>query len=253
MRPLRVCSFNVRYDTPADEPHDWAARRDVVVETIRDIDPDVLCVQEALFHQLVDLESRLPAFDWWGQGRRGGTEGEYVPIAWRHEILRFRDGAVRWLSPDPGEPESVGWDADLPRVATGVRLSSGGTPIAIWNTHLSHVGDRARLRAAQLLTDWLGGESPLVLAGDFNCGPGSDPYRHLTSVFTDTRAVAQETAGPVGTFTQFTGEPGPAIDHIFVTDDVTVERFAVVSHGDADPPVSDHYPVVADLRLPAVD
>lgn len=254
MESVRLCTFNVRYDTPADDPYHWDARRSQFVETVQNIDPDVLCLQEALFSQLVDVETELPDFDWWGKGREGGNEGEFAPIGWRSERFTHIDGFVKWLSPSPETPGSVGWDAKLPRIVTGAKLRDGSGELSVWNTHLSHIGDTARLESARLLVDWLSDEDDrTVLAGDFNCEPRSEPYRHVTTLLDDTRAVAGTTDGPVGTFTQFTGEAGPAIDHIFVTDDIAVEEFAVVSHGNADPPPSDHYPIVADLRLPAED
>lgn len=249
MDSLRICTFNVRYDTQADEPYHWEARRETAIETIRDIRPDILCLQEPLFSQLVDIEAGLVEYDWWGQGRRGGNDGEFAPIGWRSERLTLLDGAIRWLSPSPSNPETVGWDASLPRIVTGARVVDDTGELSIWNTHFSHKGNTARLESSQLLTTWLETDSRTVLAGDFNCEPGSDPYRHLTTAFEDSRAIAGETHGPTGTFSRFTGSADETIDHVFVSSDVTVDRYEVVDTLDLEPPPSDHLPVVVDVQL----
>ena len=62
-----VMSFNIRGDFDLEQATDsseaWNSlsnehRRDLVVKTIDDVDPDVFGVQEAFQHQLVDLKTR---------------------------------------------------------------------------------------------------------------------------------------------------------------------------------------------------
>lgn len=249
MNRLRLCSFNVRYDTPEDT-YSWKRRRKSVREVLYELDADIICLQEALFSQVVDIESDLGGFDWVGVGRLGGNDGEFCPIGWRPGQFRLLDAETRWLSDQPATPGSIGWDATFPRIATRIRLAIGEKILSIWNTHLDHEGSRARIEAARLLHRWVKDEPHTVLVGDFNCEPESEPYRQLTTDLDDARAVATRVHGPSGTFHEFTTDPGPAIDHLFVTESIEIKRFETVSSSPDNIPPSDHFPVIADLRIP---
>ena len=250
MTDVRLCTFNVRLDTPSDAPADWEHRRAGVIETLERIDPDIICLQEPFFHQLTDIEAGLPAYDWFGEGRFGGNEGEFCPIGWRRSRLTLEDSTLRWLSESPTEPGTVGWDGAFPRIVTITRLSVDERSFAVWNTHFDHEGATARLEAAGLLREWLADRTGSILAGDFNCEPGSPPFTELAARLTYAREAARETLGPTGTFNDFTGTPGEAIDHVFVTPDIQIERCETVVFPDEDPLPSDHFPVVVDLTIP---
>src|SRR4051794_32523771 len=60
--PLRVMTFNLRYDNPADGANAWPNRKDWVASLIRFHGVDAVGVQEALLRQLVDLDARLPGW-----------------------------------------------------------------------------------------------------------------------------------------------------------------------------------------------
>ena len=252
--PLCACTFNVRYDAP-DDRYGWGERRPRVLETISEIDPDVLGCQEPLARQYDDLRDGLERYEWHGVGRRDGDrEGEFVPVAWRADRFERLEAGAFWLSETPSEP-SVGWDAELPRVATWVTLRDRqvGTDDRLWvcNTHLDHRGERARLESARLLrrraTDRLADGATVLVTGDCNCTPGSPPYRTLTAgPLEDARRAAGDVRGPAGTFRGFDGEDGigDRIDYVFVPSSVDVREYRVLPPSD-DGPRSDHLPVVA--------
>ena len=155
---------------------------------------------------------------------------------------------TRWLSPTPTRPGSRGWDANLARVVTLVRLRRGATRLGVANTHFDHQGPVARERSAALIVEWLDQERelPWVVLGDLNDQPGSAPLRVLAAAgYTD---ALPPDAG--GTEHAFTG----AIDHTridFVLAGPGVEVSAAwISH---DRPhgrlPSDHWPVLADLLV----
>src|SRR5205807_801992 len=60
--PLRVMTLNVRRDVPHDGPLAWSSRRARVGAMLREAAPDVLATQEALPHQLADLDAALPRY-----------------------------------------------------------------------------------------------------------------------------------------------------------------------------------------------
>ena len=247
---MRCCSFNVRLDVSEDGEHAWPHRRELFVSTVRDIDPDVIGLQEPLAHQYEEIRASKDGFAWYGIGRKGDQEGEFSPLGWRHEQLETTERDTKWLSPTSDVVGSVGWDAAFPRIVSRIRLTDSGSPVVVYNTHFDHEGERARAESARLLTEWVDREpDPVILLGDFNCEPGSDPYSQLTTVLHDARELAAEVSGPLATFHGFSGEPTECIDHIFVSEGVAVERFETVDYSVDSLYPSDHFPVVADVRF----
>jgi endonuclease/exonuclease/phosphatase family metal-dependent hydrolase len=254
--PMRVMSFNIRYDNPGDAEHAWPKRRALVAGVIRFHEVDVLGVQEALSHQVRELEADLPGLAWVGVGRSDGKEkGEFAPIFYRRDRFELLASGTFWLSPTPETPGSKGWDAALPRVATWARLRDrrgGGDFLAI-NTHFDHVGELARQQSAKLLVERaraLAEGLPVILLGDFNAQPDSAAYRTLAEAFRDAREVSESGHfGPEGTFGTFSPQQEAAarIDYLFVGGPITVRREATLAHHWDGRHASDHWPVFAEL------
>lgn len=260
---VRVLSFNIRYDEPADGVHAWPRRADRVAGLIRDLAPHAAGLQEALLGQVEDLATALPGYEWIGVGRDDGDEGgELSPIFYRRDRLEPVESGTFWLSPEPGRPGSVGWDADLPRIATWAVLrdrQTGGRFLLV-NTHFDHRGVRARAESARLLRQRaarLGRGIPVVLTGDLNAEPEDPPLRTLTAAgdmrMCDARRLADRSSGPGGTFSGFEAGQAPTrrIDYVLVSPGVDVVRHEHVVAIEEGAYPSDHLPVLADLRIPA--
>jgi endonuclease/exonuclease/phosphatase family metal-dependent hydrolase len=253
-------SFNIRYDNPADGPHAWPERRNLVGQLIRFHETDLLGVQEALEHQVRQLDEDLPGFAWVGVGRADGkAAGEFAPIFYREERFELIESGTFWLSPAPDEPGSQGWDAALPRIATWAKLRdrAAGREFLVLNTHFDHVGEQARQESAKLIAQrtaaLAGGEGalPIVLMGDFNAEPASEAYATLAGAFQDARAASEGGHfGPDGTFGSFQPQeaPAPRIDYIFVKGPVRVLREGTLAHHWEGRHASDHWPVFVELR-----
>ena len=52
---LRVMTYNIRFDNPADGVHAWPNRKELVASVIRFHKADIIGVQEALEHQIQDF------------------------------------------------------------------------------------------------------------------------------------------------------------------------------------------------------
>lgn len=194
---LSVCTFNVRYDNPSDTIT-WAERQKEVAQAVKYF--DIVGIQEALPNQYKDLSRLMPKHNAYGVGRDADGGGEACPIFWNSERFDFLTGETRWLSMSPKEAGSVGWDADLPRIATLVVLFDRERQhtVRVVNSHWSHVGEEARKNAAALLAGWSGweeeNEGDLVLVcGDFNAEPESAALQSLeeAAALTDTYDVAK--------------------------------------------------------------
>lgn len=262
---LRIMSFNLRLDLASDGANAWPHRKDWVASLIRFHAPDVVGVQEALSPMLADLEARLPGFGRVGAGRDDGREGgEFSAILYRRERLEVVRQGTFWLSPTPEVPGSLGWDAAYPRVATWAefRDTQSGCRYLHLNTHLDHRGEEARREGARLIRRRLAALSPglpIVLTGDLNATPGSEPYRVLTrdeiadaspplhDAFTTSRDGHY---GPTSTWTGFEAiEPGRRIDYVLVSAGVEVLTHGILSDSWDGRFPSDHLPVVATVEI----
>ena len=267
--PLRVMTFNIRYDNPNDGPDGWPHRRDHVAKLIRDHGVDLAGLQEVQHNQLIDLQQRLDGYLWYGVGRDDGkTKGEYAPIAYRAKRLEMLDKSVFWLSEQPDQPGSKGWDAALPRIVTWAKFRdrSTGQIIFFYNTHFDHRGRKARQESARLVVAkalQIAGPKPIVVTGDFNTLPTSEAYRILTHApipavgpagrrFDDARTVClAKPRGPNSTWNGFRAiAPGRRIDFVFVTDAVKVLSHHSLDNRYGDRFPSDHLPVLVELAVP---
>lgn len=214
---------------------------------------------------LQELQQRLPLYEWVGEGRRGGHKGEFNAIFYHKKKLRLLEHGQFWLSMTPDKPGSVGWDGRFPRICTWARfaLAKGSVPeLRVYNTHLDHMGNRARMEGAALIWETIlrhqaqFGPSPVILSGDFNAGPDHDVIRFLSgeSVFEAGRAELENAfADPKKagrTFHGFRGgKSGEPIDFLFGGFGASPLHGDVIrsKHNGRYP--SDHYPVTAVFKL----
>lgn len=246
---LRVASWNLRSGLSVDRRSLWWARRRRVARVLAEVDADVWAFQEVFgFQRSWVVRHGLPGGPWGhaGDGRDRRRRGEAVPVTWHEPGLRLVGTRTCWLGPTPRRPGSVAPGAGSARIATAVDLElADGRAVRLVNTHLdAHSADARRTGAAQIVT-WAeeGADGlPLVVAGDMNAtldDPELAPLLEAGLV-----PVLPSSAGP--TATAFETEPGRRLDHLLVSDAWEVVAAEVVTGAGT---ASDHYPVVADLRL----
>jgi endonuclease/exonuclease/phosphatase family metal-dependent hydrolase len=257
-------TFNIRYDTPSDGVNAWPNRRDWVAALIRFHAPDAIGVQEALAHMLADLDARVPEFARVGVGRADGRAGgEFSAILYRRDRLELLDSGTFWLSPTPEVVGSKGWDTAIERVATWAHFRDRRTGCRHMhlNTHFDHIGEQARRESARLIRRrlaLLAAGRPIIVTGDLNADPASEPYRVLTrdtiseataplrDAFTASRNAHY---GPTSTWTAFRAiEPGRRIDYVLVSPQVRVAKHAILPDSWDGRFPSDHLPVMADVE-----
>lgn len=244
---MRVLTFNVRNGLAPDGRHLWWRRRRAAAAVLADLDADVVGLQEAFVFQGRWLHRHLPDHVLVGEGRRGGWRGEHNAVLVRRSAFTVVDATTRWYGDRPDRPGTRLPGASFPRIATIVRLAptGGGPEVTVANTHLDEHLDANRLAAADQLVGWLG-DGPTVVLGDLNAGPDSAPLERL-------RAAGLVDALPAdagGTSHDFTGRTdGRRIDHVLVSAHWEVTAARVVTDRPGGRLPSDHWPVVAELRL----
>lgn len=260
---INVMSFNVRYDNPEDSLNNWQYRKDIVAQVIKDA--DVVGTQEVLYNQLEDLKTRLPEYEALGVGREDGkTKGEYSALFYKKTRFDTVESGHFWLSETPDIAGSKGWDGACERMATWAKLEDKTTKqqLLVINTHLDHVGKVAREEGITLIIEQaskLANGLPVILTGDFNAEPNSDVIKHVLSdkntlKMNDSRSIAttQENKGGEYTFHGFGEVPVDKrefIDYIFVSENISVNKYSVLDEKLNGVYVSDHRPVVASITI----
>jgi endonuclease/exonuclease/phosphatase family metal-dependent hydrolase len=252
-------AYNVRYASN-QPPNAWPDRRPAMKRLLERENPDLIGTQEGVHTQVRDLAADLPAYDWIGLGREGGSRGEFMAVFYKRD--RFEPLAFDhfWLSDTPSVIGSKSWGNNLPRMVTWVRFRdrSSGRVFEFWNTHFDHQSEPARQRSAVLLRERLAAVDaalPVVLVGDFNALAGdSQAYATLTEgsgladTWTHARVRRNEDMNTFNSFADGKRE-GKRIDWILARTPVQVDESAIVTDAENGRPPSDHYPVTATLRF----
>ena len=184
---LKVMSFNIRYGAAKDGINKWENRKNLVLDTIKDSNPDLLGLQEVLGFQADFLKKNLPSYAFHGVGREDGKEkGEYVPLMYKTTRFALERSGHFWFSETPDKAGSKSWDSSLPRMLSWVALRDlKNEEIFIFaNAHYDHRGKVARLESAKLMRkQWesIEGDVPLVITGDFNTTEDGKPYAALVN------------------------------------------------------------------------
>jgi endonuclease/exonuclease/phosphatase family metal-dependent hydrolase len=268
--PFQVMSFNIRYGTANDGPDHWKHREPLVIQVLKDHQPDIVGLQEALHFQIETLCAALPQYARIGVGRDDGkTQGEYSAILYRPERFRKTASGTFWLSDTPEVPGSITWGNACTRICTWATLEDrkNGRTVAVYNTHWDHVSQPSRVKSATLLTRWMQ-QSPavhgIILTGDLNADEANPATRLLQQASLALRTVGEEATRPeklvdtfrklhpravdVGTFNGFKGtRSGGKIDYVFATDNLKVIEARILHDNREGRYPSDHFPVSATL------
>jgi endonuclease/exonuclease/phosphatase family metal-dependent hydrolase len=257
--PLTAMSFNIRYGTANDGENRWPARRDLVVDVMREQAADVVGLQEALDFQIDEITAALPSYGVIGVGRDdGGRKGEYAAILFRRDRFQVSDAGTFWFSDTPEVVASKSWGNRITRICTWARLvDRDGRAFWHFNVHLDHESQPSRERSAALLRKRIderrAPQEPVIVTGDFNAGERNPAVASMTAggALTDTFRVKHPQEKTVGTFTGFdpAKTEGEKIDYVFVPAGTDVLRAEIVRTARAGRVPSDHFPVVAHIRF----
>jgi endonuclease/exonuclease/phosphatase family metal-dependent hydrolase len=254
--PLQVMTFNIRYGTANDGENRWELRRDQLFELIRTEQPDVIGLQEALHAQIDEMLAAVPGYGMVGVGRSdGGQTGEYAAILYKRSRLTVVTADTFWLSDTPRIVASKTWGNNIERICTWARFDDRqGRPFHVYNVHLDHQSQPSRERAVELLLKTIDARdprTPVVVTGDFNTGEKNAATVAMTTRFSDSFRLLHPQADEVGTFNGFkAGQTrGEKIDYIFVEPGADVTRAEILRTSRDGRYPSDHFPVVATVRL----
>ena len=257
---LRVMTFNLRTAAAIDH-FSWEKRRPAVRELIVQEKPDLIGTQEGTYAQLLNIAEDLPSYEWIGEGRDGGNQGEFMAIFYNKDRLKPLQYGHFWLSNTPDVPGSISWGNRYPRMATWAKFQDLRTrkPFYIINTHLDHQSELARQKGAELIVktaDSFDADVPILLTGDFNSKQGGYSYEifiekgNMSDAIVNAEMKVHDELGTIHHFTDPTGGgKDNKIDWILYRGEAAVLRGEVVTFQAEGVYPSDHYPVMADLVL----
>ena len=230
----------------------YEQRRPLLKKVFRDHGADIIGMQEVTEYWEKAFDEDLHDF-----GKllvyRGQNNKEAVPIYWRKDNLKPLDSGYFWLSETP-EKESIGWNASCLRITCWVLFEQidTGKKFAFVNTHLDHISKEARINGIQLICDFInnrfGKEMPLILVGDFNTLPDSETSEKAKSLLNDARSIARETTDEL-TFHAYNPHAACTIDYIYLSDNISCNKFEVIKELNDGNPQSDHYGIMAEITI----
>lgn len=220
--PLRVLSYNV---------HGLKDDRPALTGLVRELEPDVVIVQEAPRRFRWRHKCAALADDFGMVVAAGGQPslGNLLLVSLRvrvHETwcLRYPLTPGRHL-----------------RGAAFARGSVRGATFTVSGSHLATDPVERPAQAARWKQELAGIEGPVIAGGDLNEGPGGGAWRTVADGLVTS---------PSSPLTYPATLPSKQLDVLFVTPDISVERYDVIETDQARR-ASDHLPVLADLLLPS--
>jgi endonuclease/exonuclease/phosphatase family metal-dependent hydrolase len=265
---LSLMSYNIKFASPTFEPS-WEVRREMQVDLIRKYKPDIIGTQEGLKDQVDYLQDQLNEYVVVGEGRKGGDDDEHMAIFFKRDKYRLREMGSFQLSKTP---EVIGSGPPVnPRMVTWVRLAVINRPqkgekhaypqdyrghwentqeFYVFNTHFfnGRKDSLARFNASKLILErikeldrfgaWIS-ERAVFLMGDFNCRPGSPPYKVL---------VGDDNSNEPGLLHD-TVEDGSDIDWILYKGPVKKLSYEEVDYNVKGVYPSDHKPIFVEVNI----
>ena len=256
---LRVGTYNLRLDTPNDKEDAWPNRKEMVKSLVLFHEFDIFGTQEGFKHQLDDI-LEIDKFAYVGAGRDDGIDaGEHSAIIYDKNRFIVLDKGNFWYAENPEVP-GKGWDATCcNRICSWAKFKDNvsGKEFYFFNSHYDHQGRVARLESSKLLLERIkkiAGNSTFFCSGDFNATPDSEPIQVIYNdgMLVDSKLVSKRP--PYGTEGTFNGFKLDAplenrIDYIFVSRDVTVNKYGVLNESQYGRLPSDHYPVMIEASF----
>ena len=251
---IRVMSCNLRCITPLDPgKKSWFYRADLIVNNIEKENPGIIGFQEATKLQYKYMCDTLTGYDSVIEFRDKSIISEGCPIFYRTDLYELIEKGSFWLSETP-EVMSKDWDAACYRICSYVILKekASGKEFVVFNTHLDHVSDEARINGIAVVLDKIEqfGSLPSMIMGDFNAAEGSQTYESATESFLDAKYQTENTMESCTYEGYGASLGGKAIDHLMISKTgLEVKSYKVVTDTYDGVYPSDHFQLSVVLTL----
>lgn len=252
--PIKVCSFNI-LTHHGKYPDRFYKRMENIVKAVSEEKSDIIGFQEVQPEVQDWLKAAFPQYTLIGCGRDSDIRGESTPIMYNRDRFDVCWLDTFWLSQTPTVPGTrFEEQSNCPRICVAARLYDrvNRQLISVYNTHLDHVGEKARqLGIRQILAkiskDCDIFDIPVILTGDLNAEPNSVTVKEILSF--ERHPLCDATKDIEYTFHNF-GTCKNKIDYIFTDKNTKIKDVRIWNQYDTkDSFISDHYPVSAVLEF----
>ncbi|KAA9008146.1 exonuclease/endonuclease/phosphatase family protein [Histidinibacterium aquaticum] len=262
---LRIAGYNVHYIRmrAAEGPWsvgDWQVRRGPLDAAFKTLDADLVAFQEMESFGGGRASDENLARDWLLERNPGyavaaaGDPAEFPstqPILYRTDRLRQADQGWFFFSETPDVLYSRTFDGSYPAFASWAAFEdrNTGAGFRVVNIHFDYASGENRLRSSALVRDrisgWIDAGESVILMGDTNALEGRPTMEILEEAgleFTDVSGATYHFDRGLNLF--------GAIDHIALSGEAELAAgpFVLRRRFEGEWP-TDHYPVVADIRL----
>ena len=251
---IKMMSYNLRCISPTDfGKKAWFYRADLVIKDIEEQKPGIIGFQEATKWHYSYFVDCLKGYDSIITYRDEAFNSEGCPIFYNTELYTLVDKGSFWLSETP-DVMSKSWGAQFNRVCGYVILTDKATNenFVVFNTHLSHVSDEARINGIKVVLDKIQefGGYPAVIMGDFNALEGSETYNSVTENFLDAQKAATITSDSHTYQNWGNKESFKRIDYFMVSKTgFKIDSYNVLSGERNGVYTSDHCPIILEVEL----
>lgn len=251
---IKMMSYNLRCISPTDwGKKAWFYRANLVIDDIKNEKPGIIGFQESTKWHYKYLVDTLKGYDSVIEYRDEAFNSEGCPIFYNTSLYELVDKGSFWLSETP-EVMSKSWGAQYNRVCSYVILTdkASGEDFVVFNTHLSHVSDEARINGIKVVLDKIAefGSLPSVIMGDFNALEGSETYNSVTKNFLDAKKVAEKTSDSHTYQNWGNPEKFQRIDYFMVSKTgFKINSYDVLSAVHDGVYSSDHCPIVLEVEI----
>lgn len=245
---MKIVTFNIRCDCEPETLNAFQNRKKYIQDRILKENADIIGFQEMLPHMAAWLQEALPSYYVLSCGREQHFDGEAMTIAFHRDRFNLLGYRTFWLSDAENVPGSRFAEQSVwPRICSVADLQAreNGRCFTLFNTHLDHEYESARLKGIQkVLKAAEGNPFPVLLTGDFNAHPDDDV---MAAVEAARIPLTDVTADVGATFHDY-GKTEEKIDYIYVGKEFCctgVKKWTDCHEGVF---LSDHYPVCAEIE-----
>ena len=248
---FKIATYNLRCNTKHDQINMFDIRKGLVLDKIMKESPDIIGFQEMLPQMHEFLKRHLTGYTIVGRSRGADYNDEHVDIAFKNDTIELFGLDFFWLSPTPYVPGSRYLvQSPCPRITTSgmFKHKDIATPFRVYNTHLDHVGEPARVLGMTQILDKIARDNkkielPVFLTGDMNAVPDSETIRMAANYLVDITTSIPES------FHGFNEKYSGKIDYIFTDTETAKVPHTVKSWHECTFGVylSDHDPISAEF------
>ncbi len=266
---LTVATFNLKSDQKHARRHRWSDRKYAAAQMILQSGAAIIGVQELLPKMKEDVQTLLRNYSVLGEGRYSGAKpslDEHSDIIVQNQRFTVSYHTTFWLSKTPLQQASRAYFSIFPRICTVAEMmeKNTGKRIRVFNTHFDHICFPARVLGVRLILQYMScfnqtDPLPTILMGDFNAKSNSRPLQilrnnlhsysnvHLNDVYAaiDAHLLSNTYHG----FKAKEKAGASPIDYIFVSDEFEVVDVRIQTDKVNGEFPSDHYPILATLKL----